>query len=116
MKRDNDALRQILLDTEKRQNWRVLVHKTLDMSAEDDKFGYHVELLCDAGLMTRTSKDVFRMTNQGHDYLEAVRNDTVWNKTKDGAAKVGGMTLGMFKDLAVAYLKQEVAEKLGVTL
>ena len=54
------------------------------------------------------------MTNQGHDYLEAIRSDTVWNKTKQGAAEVGGMTLGMMKDLAIAYFKQEVAGKLGI--
>ncbi|WP_263626499.1 DUF2513 domain-containing protein [Xinfangfangia pollutisoli] len=56
------------------------------------------------------------MTAKGHDFLDAIRNDTVWNKAKSGAAAVGGMTLGMLKDLAVAYLKQETAAKLGISL
>ena len=64
--------------------------------------------------MTKVSDSGYRMTNQGHDYLEAIRSDTVWNKTKQGAAEVGGMTLGMMKDLAIAYFKQEVAGKLGI--
>lgn len=56
------------------------------------------------------------MTNQGHDYLAAVRSDTIWNKTKGAANQLGGATLGVMKDIAVAYVKQEAKEKLGLSL
>jgi hypothetical protein len=56
------------------------------------------------------------MTNCGHDYLDAIRSDTVWAKTRSGAASVGGVTLGIMRDMAVAYLKREVSEKLGLSL
>lgn len=56
------------------------------------------------------------MTNQGHDYLAAIRSDTMWNKTKEGAAAIGGVTIGMMKDIAIGYVKQEAKEKLGLDL
>ena len=114
MKRDDELLRRILIDTEAQNDWLIFVSRAMNQSQQDREFGYHVELLSDAGLMTKVPDSGYRMTNQGHDYLEAIRSDTVWNKTKQGAAQVGGMTLGMMKDLAIAYFKQEVAGKLGI--
>jgi hypothetical protein len=116
VRRDDDLLRQILIDVENSDRSRLIVSKVISQTKEEQKFAYHVELLCDAGFMTSVSNTHYRMTNQGHDYLEAIRSETVWKKTKQGAAEVGGMTLGMMKDLAVAYLKQEAAEKLGISL
>ena len=49
--------------------------------------------------MTQISNSGFRMTNQGHDYLDAIRSDTIWAKTKTGAAELGGTTLGMMMQL-----------------
>ena len=46
----------------------------------------------------------------GHDYLDAVRDPTVWKETKSRAEKIGGWTFGIVKDLAVAYVKQEAAK------
>ena len=66
--------------------------------------------------MTRVSDSGYRMTNAGHDYLDAIRSDTIWKKTKDGAAELGGVTLGMMRDIAIGYLKQEAATKLGISL
>ena len=89
---------------------------TLDTSLREMKAIHHVELLVDAGLVARIHKQTFRLTNSGHDYIEAIRNDTSWAKIKDGAAKAGGATLEMMKDLAIAYLKQEASQKLGIQL
>jgi len=94
----------------------VVVRRSKNQSQEDLKFSYHIDLLCDAGLMTLVSSSGYRMTNSGHDYLDAIRSETVWLKTKKGAAEVGGLTLGLMKDLALALVKQEAAEKLGIKL
>ena len=82
----------------------------------DEKSAYHVMLLCDAGYMTNVTADTNRMTSSGHDYLDAIRDDTVWAKIKDVAAGVGGVTLGVMKELAVAYLKQEITKNSGMQL
>ena len=94
----------------------IMPGDTLGASEEEQREGYHVLLLIDMGFATEVGRGTFRLTSLGHDYISAVRSDTVWKKTKDGANKIGGATLGIMKDLAVAYLKQEAASKLGITL
>ena len=120
MKRDDDLLRQILLSSEEKEDFVIKATKSLNPPAGERARLYHLELLCDAGLMAKLSENsgnsYYRMTNTGHDYLAAIRSNTVWQKTKDGAAQVGGMTLGMMRDLAIAYAKQEIREKLGIDL
>ena len=69
-----------------------------------------------SGLVQEVSDSSYRITSVGYDYLDAIRSDTIWQRTKTGAAEVGGMSLGMMRDLALAYLKEEVSAKLGVAL
>ncbi|UWR40656.1 DUF2513 domain-containing protein [Phaeobacter inhibens] len=116
MKRNDDLLRELLFEFEADTGGLLHFRKFLSMPQEKIERNYHVSLLSDAGLVTQVSETGFRLTNMGHDYIEAIRSDTVWQKTKDGAAQVGGMTLGMMRDLAFAYLKQEAKEKLGISL
>ncbi len=116
MKRDDDLLRNMLFEFEAEDDFLILKPTFLNMSQADRIEIGHMNLLCDAGLVVELNDGVFRLTNSGHDYLDAVRSETIWNKTKSGAAEVGGMTLGMMKDLAVADIKQEAAEKLGIAL
>ncbi len=117
MRRDDDALRQILLDTERGEDWRVLVYKTSDMSNEENKFSYNVQLLCDAGFMTQSSQHVFRMTNQGHDYLDAIRDEGIWNNTKQLVTDTGGnATLEIMKSLAIGFLKKKIEKHTDIQL
>jgi hypothetical protein len=47
------------------------------------------------------------MTNQGYDYLELIRRDTIWEKVKETGTKLGtGMTTGIIRDLATKYIKK----------
>jgi len=116
MKRDDDYLRQILFDAEESDDAMVLVAPDFKNSDKEEKFYHHVDLLCDAGLFAWKGEHAVRLTNSGHDFLAAVRDDTVWRKTKEGAEKVGGLSLGMIRDLALCYVKAEVAKKLGIEL
>jgi hypothetical protein len=114
MKRDDDFIRQMLLDLEASDELLLAIYRTHDETAEDRKRYQHAELLCDAGYFVSSKPGIFRMTNQGHDYLAAIRSDTVWNKTKKMAESVGGVTLGIMRDTAIWYLKQEIEKKTGV--
>ncbi len=116
MKRDDDYLRDLLIELEAQEDYVTIIYEHLSMNDEENKKLYHVNLLCDVGFMTQINEHAYRMTNDGHDYLETIRNDAVWQKTKEGAAKIGGATLGIMKDIALAYVKKEAAEKLGMTL
>lgn len=116
MERDDDFIRSLLLEYEQGDDIYLLAVLVLNSSREDLKRHHHAELLCDAGYFERVNDGVYRMTTQGYDYLEVIKSENVWKKTKEGAAQLGGTTLAMMKDLAVAYVKQEAAEKLGITL
>ena len=116
MKRDDDYIRTLLIEAEASNDPYILALMTLKPSEDKLRRHVHAEWLADAGFFLEVNNGVFRITNQGHDYLAAIRNDTVWAKTKEGAAKVGGVTLNMMKDIAVSYLKKEIAEKTGLDL
>lgn len=116
MVRDDDFIRDLLMEAEASNDPYILAPLVINPCDEDLKKHVHSTLLCDAGLFAEESEGVFRITNQGHDYLAAIRNDTVWKKTKAGALAVGGVTLGMMKDIALAYVKQEIIEKTGLHL
>lgn len=117
MKRDDDLIRRLMLDIEASTDAIHLHSLTLGASEEDRRVYYHLQLLNDAGFLDETGKHggVFRMTNSGHDFVETIRNDTIWNKTKKAAESASGVTLGILKDIAVGYIKQELA-KAGVPL
>lgn len=116
MKRDDDYVRQLLLDLEASEETLMVAALTLNQDDEEEKQYYHLQLLCDAGLMKEVQPSVFRMTNQGHDFIATIRSDSIWSKTKSGAAQIGGATLGILKDIATAYLKQEAKKVLGLDL
>lgn len=117
MKRDNDYIREFLLETEQDNRHIILAVLTLSSDEAAEKRYYHAELLCDAGLFVRTSSGVYRMTNQGHDYLEAIRNEGIWEQTKEYVAGSGGSaTLEIFKDLATGLLRKKIEQHTGMVL
>lgn len=59
---------------------------------------------------------VERLTWEGHDFLDTIRDDEVWRRTKAGASKVGGWSLDLIKDIAIASAKQYAKERLGLDL
>ncbi|ABF64041.1 hypothetical protein TM1040_1308 [Ruegeria sp. TM1040] len=109
MKRDDDYIRRMLLALELADDpYLAASQETNSMSASEVKKNYHIALLCDAGFMKRHSETRFRMTNQGHDYVLSIEDDGVWDQTKKSAAQVGGVALGLMKDIALGYVKQKL--------
>ena len=121
MKRDWELIREILLCVEEQD--RTHDPKCV-YAARPNELLYHEKLLIEAELIEdlRETSNAFgalpvpgvptaRLTWQGHDFLDAIRDDAVWNRTKDQATKSGGaITLAVLTQLASHYLK----EKLGM--
>ncbi len=107
MKRDNDYIRALLQEVEASEDCLVYAFSPEEDSDGPDKRHYHFNLMADAGLVRHTKNGFFRLTNDGHDFLEATRASPVWEKTKATAADVGGMTLRMIFETSVEYLKAE---------
>jgi len=82
---------------------------------------YHYQLMKEAGLIVaRIVEDdngqaidlhVERLTNLGHDFLDASRSDTVWAKFKQAVGKVGG---SISIPVAVELMKQLVKTEIGL--
>ncbi len=117
MKRDNDLIRDLLLDFEQREDWLILFRQTDDMSTEDRMWVGHLFLLCDAGLVTEVGRGTYRLTSQGHDFLEATRDEVLWKKTKDAVSETGGnASLEIVKALAIGFLRKKMAQHTGLDL
>jgi hypothetical protein len=105
MKRDMDLLRTLLLEIEGLPHVGDWFFDIQGYSSE--AVYYHVLLAMDAGLVDAESipKDkwghgfrVKRLTYEGHEFLEAARNETLWNKAKDAVqSSTGSLTLEALK-------------------
>lgn len=80
---------------------------------------YHVQLLIDAGLVEGvvrrgpqgefTGAVVARLTWTGHDFLQSIREDSLWKKAKEQVLKPGGSwTFDILKEWAKYELKQRL--------
>lgn len=131
MKRDMDLIREFLLKIEAGQSaFEFLSDETAAMlgtttdsgltTEQADHQEYNFQLLIDAGLIegqgTGSGFYVNRITWAGHDFLDSVRDDALWAKTKSGALAAGGWTLDILKDLAKGLIKKQIEERTGVKL
>jgi len=123
MERNWDIIREILIKLEE-LNPKVGSIKLSDFPVDKAyEYSYHVELLIESGLIHgqisktigRHAHDFFasRMTWSGHEFLDAIRSDNVWNKTKSSFVKGGlSMTFDLIKgvatDVAAALLKSTI--------
>lgn len=104
MKRDLDLIRKILLAIENADS--LCYYNGIPQLAEDIDctdlalVSFHVTLLVDNDYIDVIDISccgveyddymIKRLTADGCDYLDNIRNDTVWNKTKELLSKVGG--------------------------
>lgn len=124
MKRDWDTIRDILTkleDVTPEEGCLRLSSFPSDRAAE---ISYHMELLMEAGLVSgQMSKTLgcgpydflaLRLTWQGHELLDVIRSDTVWQKTKKSFVTGGiSMTFDLVKsvasDIAASCLKSALS-------
>ena len=108
MKRDLDLIRELLFLIESQEDDR----KELKLPPEMDRnvAVYHLDLLEQAGYTKNKIQYADNepmwihstITWDGHEFLDAVRNESVWNKVKDTAKeKGGGIPFEVLKALAI---------------
>ncbi|MEB0283819.1 DUF2513 domain-containing protein [Sphingomonas sp. 10B4] len=132
MKRDMELIREIMLQLEV---WPMEMGDAISMTPEAmqaeipdrdlAEINHHMDLIRSAGFIDTggagSSGPMFGfifmgLTMSGHDFLDSVRSPEVWRRTKAGAEKVGGVGLSVIVEMAKAYGKQVITEKLGITL
>ncbi|PFE42468.1 hypothetical protein CN317_23895 [Bacillus cereus] len=123
MKLNHDCVRDLLLTVEESDRNELLsLHFLLDKNklqsySEDDIF-YTIQRLIEAGYINADTQTYFEgqdaiissITWNGHQFLDNIRDKSIWEKTKEKASVVGGVSLPILSELAKSYL----AEKLGL--
>lgn len=109
--RDDDYLRQMLLDMEASPEWFFEgPYQSEGADPAERKRSYHLLLLLDAGLLTPMEGATVRMTSSGHDFLDQVREREAWGRVKEASRKMGGAGVGMMVRIAEAMVMQKLRD------
>lgn len=71
---------------------------------------YHLKFLLDAGLIEGKNGYITDITPYGRNYLDNIRNETIWIKTKNRLQPVGSVTLSVISEVAKSF----ILSKLGL--
>jgi len=107
-------IRHLLSYVEGQPAGSIIEQVTVPEGTSGSAVGEHIALLVEHGLIEGEVVDVNaplfviqRLTWEGHDFLQAIQNDKVWNKILAKAKTLGGsMTLEIAKELGTKYLKE----------
>jgi hypothetical protein len=120
MKRDMSLTRalSLKLETLNENPFRPLLIRgaTPELAIEGasaDQIDYHLRLLREKRLTepleggTMDGGVYFRqLTWDCHDFLDSIRDEAIWRKTRGAAEEVGGWTFDLIKDLAKGFIKK----------
>ena len=113
MQRNWDVVRKILIKLEEIGNTSSFIHHDQVNGYDPEVVAYHMQLLDEAGLIkarcTFTGGGLTAaaqsMTWTGHEFLDQIRNDTVWNTVKNNAREKGiSLSLDVIVQLAKAAI------------
>ncbi len=113
MKRNFEIIRDILLKIEENKD-DICTSLT---EANKVEYIYHIDLLINKRLIEgRVLKlydgdrcKVDSLTWEGHDFLDAVRSNSIWDKTKNILKEKGlGMSFEIIKKIAIKLLAEEI--------
>jgi len=114
MKRDMETIRKVLIAIEEQYEDTALYG--LEVNGLDMRtIAYHCKILYDGGFISDygaqfASNELYSfgvgsLTWQGHEFLDKIRDETVWEKTKSTIAKKGlPMAIDVVKDIATAVV------------
>jgi hypothetical protein len=127
LKRDMEFVRKLLIDFSEGKSQMQFTTSTFENEnqnhADDRKYEYHMKIMQQHDLITYkaaaykggfTLLNVPELTWNGQDYLSAIEDETIWNKTKEGLA-TKGLELGKIAfDTLLEFAKMKAKEKLGI--
>ena len=117
MRRDMDIIRLLLLQHESGEDLPELEKHPIELVV------YNLALMVDAGFLvgniiedhegSPVGASIIRMTWEGHDFLDSIRDPSVWQKAKDRVIKPG---VSWSFSILVEFLKAEAQRQLGSVL
>lgn len=116
MKRNMDLIRDLLIYFVEADESRPLPAPSVKRGSLDvskDEVNYHIHLLREAQLIEATKFErepywsVRSLTWSGHEFLDAARDDTRWNKAKQITVETGkDLTIGVLKGVLAQLIRQ----------
>jgi DNA-binding PadR family transcriptional regulator len=114
MKLNYDLVRDLLLLIEEKSDG----HKNFSLffffdeipNYSKDSIDYHLKYLHDANLIECTDNYdyVIDITPYGRDYLNNIRNDGIWQSTKEKFQPLGSVTLSVVSEIAKSLLLKQL--------
>ncbi|WP_439259495.1 DUF2513 domain-containing protein [Lonepinella sp. BR2930] len=117
MKRDWDLIRRILLTLEQKADRSPLFSDQI-ANYDAENVAYHFKIMNDAGLIDGENSSVigafnytaYGLTWQGHEFLDQIRNDSIWNKIKSTLrSKSIDLSFDVIKTVATVIIKNAVS-------
>ncbi len=124
MKRDPDLIRKILLVLEEKEDCIdfMSAQQMNITNSSVDAINYNLILLLEAGYIIgkefsgndQVTIYPIRLTWEGHEFLDAARDDTRWEKAKSAISKVGGWSFEIAKPILMELAKDAIKTSLGL--
>jgi hypothetical protein len=111
VKLDYDLIRDLLLTLEticdRNRNYPVdYVHDKRYPNHEYSIIKYHIAYLADASLIIFNDGYIFDLTPKGHAFLNNIRNQDVWNRTKETIKPLGSAALDVIANVASSIVSK----------
>lgn len=130
MKRDMELVRSILLALEAVPEDEQVPNPLVIDGYSEDSVGHHVHLMGEAGLLntaditascsTSDQALAFGITWAGHEFIDTMRSQEVWEQTKQAMKDAGGggfsMMLDFGKKVAEGFMKKKLKDLTGLDL
>ena len=119
MKRDMDLVRKILFELQEKDR----IHASFDnVQIEGYPHGhvfYHLTILTDSPYVTavnssRGTISHYRLTWQGHEFIDSIADPDRWAQIKQASSKVGGFTFEMISKIATELMIKAASGQLNL--
>ena len=121
MKLNPDCIRDILFVVENNatySNDEETIFKELDLKYPREEILYHVRQCEHSGLFLQVVHyfggfSIQDLSPYGHQFINDIRQDNNWSKTKEIAKSVGSFSLDVLKDISSQVITNLISNQLG---
>jgi len=119
VERNMDLVRELLFIIEKNDDKKEL---PIPKDWDREVVAYHLKILEQAGFVENYTKwagneplwILASLTWDGHEFLDSIRNNTIWNKTKEGIKGKGLEIASVPLEVIKEYAKLQIKALLGL--
>ena len=117
MKLDKDLVREILLQVEASPEPMAMVELNIPDHSQEE-IAYHVQILDEAGFIEALDLTTMadydwrprRLTYEGHEFLDTVRDAEAWRLTKETAKNAGVAGIKALFEIGKSYARQKLID------